>query len=61
LVWTQAPFGYGCSLIIGGLFFAKKMREQVVDSELTALKQLFTSRFTEHFFSFALKNYFVIF
>jgi len=40
LVWTQAPFGYGCSLIIGGLFFAKKMREQVVDSELTALKQL---------------------
>ena len=29
LLWTQAPFGYACSLVIGGLFFATKMREQV--------------------------------
>ncbi|XP_078494547.1 high-affinity choline transporter 1-like isoform X2 [Ciona intestinalis] len=28
LLWTQAPFGYGCSLMLGGLFFAKKMRTQ---------------------------------
>uniref|UniRef100_H2YED9 Uncharacterized protein n=1 Tax=Ciona savignyi TaxID=51511 RepID=H2YED9_CIOSA len=28
LLWTQAPFGYGCSLALGGLFFAKKMRSQ---------------------------------
>jgi len=26
LVWTQAPFGYALSLIIGGTFFAGKMR-----------------------------------
>nr|XP_039265400.1 high affinity choline transporter 1-like [Styela clava] len=28
LIWTQAPFGYAISLILGGIFFAKKMREQ---------------------------------
>ncbi|XP_033109759.1 high-affinity choline transporter 1-like isoform X2 [Anneissia japonica] len=28
LIYTQAPWGYSCSLIVGGLFFAKKMREQ---------------------------------
>lgn len=27
LVWAQAPWGYACSLTIGGLFFAKKMRD----------------------------------
>lgn len=27
LIWTQAPFGYGCSLFISGTFFAKKMRD----------------------------------
>ncbi len=26
LVWAQAPWGYAISLILGGLFFAKKMR-----------------------------------
>ena len=26
LVWVQAPWGYALSLIIGGLFFARKMR-----------------------------------
>ncbi|XP_019644004.1 PREDICTED: high-affinity choline transporter 1-like isoform X1 [Branchiostoma belcheri] len=25
-IWCQAPFGYAISLVIGGLFFAKKMR-----------------------------------
>ncbi|CAH1794641.1 unnamed protein product [Owenia fusiformis] len=28
LVWTQAPFGYAISLVIGGLIFAKPMRKQ---------------------------------
>jgi len=28
LIWTQAPIGYSISLVIGGIFFAKKMREQ---------------------------------
>lgn len=27
LVWAQAPWGYALSLILGGLFFAKKMRQ----------------------------------
>nr|WP_301005385.1 sodium:solute symporter family protein [Lunatimonas sp.] len=28
LVWAQAPWGYALSLILGGLFFAKKIRSQ---------------------------------
>lgn len=28
LVWAQAPWGYAISLSMGGLFFAKKMRER---------------------------------
>ena len=28
LVWVQAPWGYAMSLIIGGLFFARKMRRK---------------------------------
>lgn len=27
LVWAQAPWGYALSLILGGVFFAKKMRQ----------------------------------
>ena len=27
LAWTQAPWGYSVSLIVGGVFFAKKMRQ----------------------------------
>jgi len=27
LIWTQAPFGYALSLVLGGTFFAGKMRE----------------------------------
>ena len=30
LLWAQAPFGYGLSLVVGGLLFAKKSREQVL-------------------------------
>ncbi|CAK8686514.1 unnamed protein product [Clavelina lepadiformis] len=28
LLWTQAPFGYSVSLILGGFLFAKQMRKQ---------------------------------
>ena len=28
LVWAQAPWGYALSLVLGGLFFAKTMREK---------------------------------
>jgi len=28
LLWTQAPIGYSVSLLLGGIFFAKKMRQQ---------------------------------
>ncbi len=28
LAWVQAPWGYALSLIIGGLFFARRMRQQ---------------------------------
>uniref|UniRef100_H2YD72 Uncharacterized protein n=1 Tax=Ciona savignyi TaxID=51511 RepID=H2YD72_CIOSA len=28
LLWTQAPIGYACALVISGLFFAKKMRNE---------------------------------
>ena len=31
LLWCQAPVGFSVSLFLGGLFFAKKMREQVCD------------------------------
>lgn len=28
LVWTQAPWGYALSMVLGGLFFARKMRRE---------------------------------
>ena len=27
-VWAQAPFGYALSLVLGGLFFARRMRRE---------------------------------
>ena len=30
LVWTQAPYGYAIALVLGGIFFAKKMRDEVM-------------------------------
>lgn len=38
LVWTQAPFGYATSLMLGGFFFAKKMREQGYTTMLDPLQ-----------------------
>ncbi len=28
IVWTQAPWGYALSMVLGGLFFARQMRRQ---------------------------------
>ncbi|MEA3504219.1 MAG: sodium:solute symporter family protein [Bacteroidota bacterium] len=39
LMWVQAPWGYGLSLIIGGLFFARKMRHYEFKTMLDPLSQ----------------------
>lgn len=41
LVWVQAPWGYALSLIIGGLFFARKMREHEFTTMLDPLERRF--------------------
>lgn len=50
LVWVQAPWGYGLSLIIGGLFFAKKMRRFQFRTMLDPLAQRFGEKATGLFF-----------
>ena len=44
LVWVQAPWGYAMSLIIGGLFFARKMRRHRFRTMLDPLAQRFGKR-----------------
>ncbi len=39
LAWVQAPWGYAISLIIGGLFYAKKMRRYEFKTMLDPLSQ----------------------
>lgn len=46
LVWVQAPWGYAMSLIIGGVFFAKKMRRFQFRTMLDPLDQRFGKRMT---------------
>lgn len=41
LAWVQAPWGYAMSLIIGGLFFARKMRRYEFKTMLDPLEQRF--------------------
>jgi high affinity choline transporter 7 len=41
LMWVQAPWGYGLSLIIGGLLFARKMRHYRFKTMLDPLAQRF--------------------
>ncbi len=43
LVWTQAPWGYALSLIFGGLFFAKTMRERKYTTLLDPFQQKYGS------------------
>eukprot|EP00092_Neocalanus_flemingeri_P106012 GFUD01135966.1.p1 GENE.GFUD01135966.1~~GFUD01135966.1.p1 ORF type:complete len:607 (+),score=99.83 GFUD01135966.1:58-1878(+) len=41
LIWTQAPFGYGLSLLISGTFYARKMRE----AEYVTMVDPFTQKY----------------
>ncbi len=41
LVWVQAPWGYAISLILGGLFFARKMRQREYKTMLDPLAERF--------------------
>lgn len=50
LVWVQAPWGYAMSLIIGGLFFAKKMRRHRFKTMLDPLEQRYGKRLAGLFF-----------
>ncbi len=39
IVWTQAPWGYALSMVLGGLFFARKMRRQNYTTLLDPFEQ----------------------
>jgi len=44
LMWVQAPWGYGLSLMVGGLFFARKMRQFEFKTMLDPLAQRFGTK-----------------
>lgn len=44
IVWCQAPFGYALSLVVGGYFFATKMREQGYVTMLDPFQEILGSR-----------------
>ncbi|MEC0706917.1 sodium:solute symporter family protein [Bacillus haynesii] len=44
LIWAQAPWGYALSLIIGGVFFARKMRRHRFMTIIDPLEQRFGKR-----------------
>nr|WP_240511841.1 sodium:solute symporter family protein [Paludifilum halophilum] len=46
LVWVQAPWGYALSLIIGGIFYARKMRRYQFTTMLDPLEARFGDRVT---------------
>ncbi|MCL4146497.1 UNVERIFIED_CONTAM: hypothetical protein GTU68_007189 [Idotea baltica] len=46
LAWVQAPWGYALSLILGGLFFARKMRRFNFKTMLDPLHQRFGKKMT---------------
>lgn len=50
LVWVQAPWGYALSLIIGGLFFARRMRQRRYRTLLDPLEERFGKRVAALFF-----------
>ena len=50
LVWVQAPWGYALSLILGGLFFARKMRRKGYRTLLDPLEERFGKRVSALFF-----------
>jgi len=44
LIWCQAPFGYALSLMLGGIFFANKMRTKGYVTMLDPLQDAYGSR-----------------
>lgn len=46
IVWTQGPWAYGLSLIIGGIFFARKMRRMEFMTMLDPLESRFGYKMT---------------
>lgn len=44
MIWCQAPFGYATSLVIGGMFFANKMREEGYVTMLDPFQEVLGSR-----------------
>ncbi|MEM9820271.1 MAG: sodium:solute symporter family protein [Bacteroidota bacterium] len=56
LVWVQAPWGYALSLIVGGLFFARKMRRYRFKTMLDPLAQRYGKRLTALLFLPALSG-----
>lgn len=44
LAWVQAPWGYSMSLILGGIFFARKMRRYEFTTLIDPLKQRFGTK-----------------
>lgn len=50
LLWVQAPWGYACSLIIGGIFFAKKMRRGRYRTMLDPIRERFGQKVVPLFF-----------
>jgi len=44
LLWCQAPFGYALSLMLGGIFFANKMRTKGYVTMLDPLQDAYGSR-----------------
>jgi len=56
LIWVQAPWGYALSLVVGGLFFAGKMRRHGFKTMLDPLEQRFGKRLTAVLFLPALSG-----
>lgn len=56
LVWVQAPWGYALSLIVGGLFFARKMRRKGYHTLLDPLEEKFGKKVAVLFFLPALSG-----
>lgn len=44
LAWVQAPWGYSLSLIVGGIFFARKMRRYEFTTLIDPLRQRFGTK-----------------
>ncbi|KAH7637708.1 LOW QUALITY PROTEIN: choline transporter [Dermatophagoides farinae] len=44
IIWCQAPIGYAMSLVVGGFFFATKMREQGYVTMLDPFQEVLGSR-----------------